>query len=907
LIIAGGTPVNEAEELVIDLLDKHEDGWIAVHNVDIPFSGADEREIDIVVITDHSVVLVDVKGGRGPVTAAGPRWLQGSAYANPAKKIRENAKRFSSWLVEQDERLGRIHVDGLVVLAGENARLADPEGQDHRVTIPVEDLFTTLEDEKRRGNRAPTRIYRDEILRALTKLIGPVSGLPVFGRWKVIEAIGAIGASEWISEFRAADVLDPKSKIALLQVHSTPRAMADDERQAHIARVRNGYDTLRDVEPHPRIIRFLDCFQNPGEDEVVVVMDDHAPYTAGESHPELIVDLLEGLSHLHAHDTLHRAICPDALVVNAEGRGVITRFHYARTGPSRGVRSLDGDALLDASGDPYVAPECMLRPDRLSTRSDVYAAGVLAFELATGAQPAELDDPWGRLADLLGPQRAEIVRAMCAEDPTQRPTAAHAFRVFSAEPEPDYARLPAGFKIDKYEVVDRLGEPGSHAVVYHVHDTIEDGKRVLKLFHRDLARAKARVLTEYSALREVRHPAIARPVHTNLYDRAIPYLVFEYTQGVSLAELGRIEPEEVRRFGEQLAKGLEALHAKGVHHRDITPWNVLWTGDDCTIIDFDLAVRAGERAVPGVGTPRYLPPDQPAGRDLTPGELADQDVYGLAVCLYEAATGDYPWETEVPLPGVLPRRVGVGDLADVLHKALSPERGGRFATAAELYSALHYGLREPRSDRLPRLLVVDDHHTGSIIKKLGPDYDCLPLDSKPEWDRFLRDGGVLDFDGAIVDLHLSEQSLGEGVDILRYLCNHTDIPTAVITMNTGETDDDENASFRHQYRAVRLEHKKDDKWWGNLREIAVILTAETGEGALRRVLAVLDSARYWMQLRTAEASPDGQLWSRRAAFYREYDEVEALARRARTVGEFRDLNRRSLRLWREWYEDTAEG
>ncbi|GAA3971617.1 hypothetical protein GCM10023085_62160 [Actinomadura viridis] len=908
-ILPGGVPANHAEVKVIELVRRRgPDRWKGAHNVMIALPGIEEREIDLILVTDSSVVLIDTKGGRGRVTPAGPLWRQGlSVYENPAQKIRANARAFKTWLQDQDPRLHRINVDSLVVLAGENARLADPEGQDHRVTIPLADLMTTLQDARRLPRRhAPIdRNYRAWIFEALTKLIGPASGFKQFRDWKTTKKLSE---TDRLTEFLAFDVANPESGTALLQVHSPPPELSEAQYREHILRIRNGYDELHKIEPHPRIIRFRACFPNPGEAEVVTVMDHHTPYNPGDARPELIADLLEGLAHLHGNGALHRALSPAALVINMDGRGVLTRFDHARTGPPRGARSIDGEALLEAPGDDYLAPECVGRPDRLSPRSDVHAAGVLAFELATGARPADFDEPWGRLADEIGPRRADMVRSMCAPEPAERPTAEQAFQVFSADPEPDYADLPAGFEIDKYEVVARLGEPGAHAVAYHVRDTLDGGDRVLKLLHRDLVHARERVRTEHAILKHISHPAVTRPVHTNLYDGAIPYLVFEYEQGISLAELSVIELEEVRRFGEQLAKGLEALHQKGIHHRDITPQNLLWTGESCTIIDFNLAVQAGEPAAPGIGTPRYLPPDQPVGRELTAAELTDQDVYGLALCLYEAATGDYPWDAETPPPGVAPRRLNTDhDLADILDKALAPDRGDRFQSAADLYEALHYGLRARVRNCRPRLLVIDDHHTSTIKGELEPDYDCHTLKSKQAWDEFLANGGPLEFDGAIVDLHLSPRSLGEGIEIIEYLCRHTDIPIAVITMNTGQRDDEFNAGLRHRHRVVRLEHKHGEDWLDSIQEIARILTAETGTEASRRVLAVLDSAMYWMKLRTGDVAPDDPLLKRRQDFYTEYDEIDMLARQVRTVAEFRDLDRRALRLWREWFQETAAG
>ncbi|GAB3994152.1 hypothetical protein GCM10029992_07750 [Glycomyces albus] len=73
-IIGGGPPTNESERRVIKLLrDEAPSGWFVLHNVEIPSRGT-SYEVDLVVVTDHSVVLIDVKGTRGRIHVSGTRW-----------------------------------------------------------------------------------------------------------------------------------------------------------------------------------------------------------------------------------------------------------------------------------------------------------------------------------------------------------------------------------------------------------------------------------------------------------------------------------------------------------------------------------------------------------------------------------------------------------------------------------------------------------------------------------------------------------------------------------------------------------------------------------------------------------------------------------------------------------------
>src|SRR5438067_961108 len=95
----------------------------------------------------------------------------------------------------------------------------------------------------------------------------------------------------------------------------------------------------------------------------------------------------------------------------------------------------------------------------------------------------------------------------------------------------------------------------------------------------------------------------------------------------------------------QLCEGLAAAHAAGVIHRDLKPDNVMIERGTqrAVIMDFGIA-RGGEDASVTqvgaiVGTPRYMAPEQLAGRDID----ARADVFSLGVMLFELATGRRPW------------------------------------------------------------------------------------------------------------------------------------------------------------------------------------------------------------------------------------------------------------------------
>jgi serine/threonine-protein kinase len=125
-----------------------------------------------------------------------------------------------------------------------------------------------------------------------------------------------------------------------------------------------------------------------------------------------------------------------------------------------------------------------------------------------------------------------------------------------------------------------------------------------------------------------------------------PYLVMEYVDGPSLADLLAVDPIEPAKALDviaQAADGLAAAHKAGVIHRDIKPGNILISSEGrVKVTDFGIAHAAGQVPVtaPGLvmGTTQYMAPERIAGN---PGTAAS-DLYALGIVLHECLTGMPP-------------------------------------------------------------------------------------------------------------------------------------------------------------------------------------------------------------------------------------------------------------------------
>ncbi|NVB40726.1 protein kinase [Pseudenhygromyxa sp. WMMC2535] len=145
---------------------------------------------------------------------------------------------------------------------------------------------------------------------------------------------------------------------------------------------------------------------------------------------EIAEQLCQGLAAAHAAEVVHRDLKPSNILVEARGRAVITDFGIARTNTERTIGQT-GNLL----GTPaYMAPE-QVEGRQSTARSDLYAFGLILYEMLTGALPFTADNPFAlamarltRDVDLEHPAilapLAPVLAVCLARDPDARASSA---------------------------------------------------------------------------------------------------------------------------------------------------------------------------------------------------------------------------------------------------------------------------------------------------------------------------------------------------------------------------------------------------------------------------------------------------------------------------------------------------
>ena len=714
-IIPCGPPANESELKCFEYLKTHlpsepiDEDWILLTNLAFSVNNQFQSdEIDIIAIGPAGVRVIEVKHWTA-------KWVDSNStnVEHEADRLTMKARKIGTSLRKVVPDLPRV--DGAILLSQDPSKVKRISAKlVHGVG------FHTLSDWKTTIGFDGRRVLSPQQVLLLANALQPLTSVAIDG--SIRRLAGYVNLELQTSKderfHRVYKGAHPARRDRVI-LHLYDLS-ANDERNSSIKASRE-FDSLHRLQLHAWAPRILDSYQDvpgyEGDMFFFTVVDPAAPSIekrakdatwATLSRLTLARGAVRALGELHQSGAqeepmIHRNLSPKTILVKHDDSPILTGFEHARLPAEISIGSSD---VSSGSNIDTVAPEVQSQGlAAADSRSDLYS-------LCSSLRQLFHDRD-----DLLSQRATKVFDRPIVKEPNQRGNLKDVDDLLTellGESVPPPSAPPVRFWTEDqvirfrdrdYRFLTRLGSGGvgtTFKVVEIDRDTKDElGTYVAKVAHE--RESGQRVLRAYNLVRShLRHTALS-----TIFEVASEWQENEFValmtwiSGAPFSDYTEVFPllaeDQQEASSEELAlrwlrficEALDILHRNGLIHGDVSPRNLIVSGTDLVLTDYDFVVKIGD-PLSGPATVQYCSPTYQESKLASPSD----DFYALAASFYHVVFGKIPFRHG----GELDKKLGLNwegvnredfsTLAAFLDTATHHDPQFRFTRAVDALAAL---------------------------------------------------------------------------------------------------------------------------------------------------------------------------------------------------------------------------
>ena len=415
-----------------------------------------------------------------------------------------------------------------------------------------------------------------------------------------------------------------------------------------------------------------------------------------ETKLEMIVVVCKALDYAHKNGIIHRDIKPTNILIDRQGNAMVADFGIAQILGAPDMEMTSCDVIMGTLS--YMSPEQKVSSTNVDQTTDIYAIGVILYEILVGKKPLGHFKLPSELVPNLHKGFDTMILKCLAQEPMDRYQQAVELKDAildiikhneSRDRSDEFAVNGSDSFMGKCRYLDTIKETSFSSTIL-VENRISKQLYVIKKHSRgEVGRKEAKLLSS------VKHKNII-DIFGSGGDRKSTVIITEYARGGSLADrmVRNYNWKKAFKIILEVAAGLDHAHRNNIVHGNLRPSNILFDADEVVkICDFCMPAHYDR----GQKKNWYSPPERKQSRQ--------GDIYAMGVILHQMITGRNPSydkagnlhlnDVEMELPE---------DVANIMRKLLAIRVPHRYKTGQELL--LDYeDFTQRRQDRLAKRFV----------------------------------------------------------------------------------------------------------------------------------------------------------------------------------------------------------